>query len=255
MHRHPATIGHRPLRHRDDAAVFQFLRESRRLQLRVRRRCSDCLLRTGERAVSDRFPVVVDGFQHGARLGQLGRQAVHLHIGLVANNELVLDVEHAQAMGHVIERDVDTSIELLQLDLTRNQLNGMPLNTSTARAISPTSSASSREGILTAVSFLASCTITCVTRRSLDSTLCIVVRPIGPIRIPAINTIAARTTSTCSTFREPRRWPDAHHSYAVCEALLPVLESHRPYGCRWQRVPQPCLGRIRRQMPQPGPTL
>ena len=57
----------------------------------------------------------------------VGRQVVHLRIGLVADDEFVLDVEHAQPVRHVVHRDLDAPVELLELDLAGDKLNGIVL--------------------------------------------------------------------------------------------------------------------------------
>ena len=126
VHRDPAAVLHRPLRHRDDAAVHQLLGEGGRLAGMDRGRRRD-LLRIGDGAVADRGAIVLDRLEQGAGLGQLGRQRVHLHIGLVADDQLLLGVEHAQPVGHVVQRDVDAAVELLELDLAGDELDGVVL--------------------------------------------------------------------------------------------------------------------------------
>ena len=63
----------------------------------------------------------------------------------------------------------------------------LSLNTSTARAMAPTSSRSSRDGMTVVVSWRASRIIAWVMPASRDSTRCMVASPIGPI-----STIAAK---------------------------------------------------------------
>src|SRR5712692_8336911 len=74
----------------------------------------------------------------------------------------------------------------------------LSLNTSTARAISPTSSASARDGIGVVLSCRARRTMACVRSRSRDRTPCNVAMPIGPIRTNAAN--AQTRTATVKDF-------------------------------------------------------
>ena len=76
----------------------------------------------------------------------------------------------------------------------------LSLNTSTARAISPISSRSARQGTAAVVSCRASFAIAPVTSPSRDSTRCIEARPIGPIRMNA--TKAQTRTAMVSDFAE-----------------------------------------------------
>ena len=74
----------------------------------------------------------------------------------------------------------------------------LSLNTSTARAMAPTSSRSSRDGITVVVSLRESLIIAWVMPASRDSTRCIVASPIGPISTIATN--AHNSTHTASDF-------------------------------------------------------
>ena len=60
--------------------------------------------------------------QRRARLGQLRRQVVHAHIGGVADDQLLLAVAHAQALGHVVEGGIEPQVLHFQLQLLRQQL-------------------------------------------------------------------------------------------------------------------------------------
>ena len=57
-----------------------------------------------------------------ARLGQLRRQAVHAHVGRVADDQLLLAVEHAQPLRHVVQGRVEPQVLHFQLQFLRQQL-------------------------------------------------------------------------------------------------------------------------------------
>ena len=127
VHRDPAAVLHRALRHRDDPAVHQFLGEGRGLARRGSRSPPPSARdwqwrRCRSSRDSCRSPAAdVPGSASS------GVQRVHLHIGLVADDQLLLGVEHAQPVRHVVQRDVDAAVELLELDLACDQLDGVVL--------------------------------------------------------------------------------------------------------------------------------
>jgi hypothetical protein len=45
---------------------------------------------------------------------QLGRQAIQIGVALIADNEAFLRIEHAQTVGHVVERRGESQIRLLE---------------------------------------------------------------------------------------------------------------------------------------------
>ena len=126
VHRDPAAVLHRTLRHRDDTAIHQLLGEGGGLAGvdRGRRRH---LLRIGNGGVADARAIILDRLEQRPRLGQFGGERVHLHIGLVADDQLLLGIEHAQPVRHVVQGNVDTPIELLELDLAGDELDGIVL--------------------------------------------------------------------------------------------------------------------------------
>ncbi len=67
VHRDPAAVLHRALRHRDDPAVHQFLGEGGCLA-GVDRGCRRHLLGIGDGAVADRRAIVLDRLQQNSRL-------------------------------------------------------------------------------------------------------------------------------------------------------------------------------------------
>ena len=127
VHRHPAAVRHRTLRHGDDAPVHEFLRERRRFARGLRGGRRGELLGARERTRPARRPVAFDALQRRSGAPVLAPEAVHLEIGRVAHDQALLGVEHAQPVRHVVERDVDAAVERLQLVLARDQLDGVVL--------------------------------------------------------------------------------------------------------------------------------
>ena len=68
-----------------------------------------------EDAVGD--PVRDDRFVRCAGLQQFRRQAIQAGIAVVADDQTLVAVEHAQAMGHVFERGIEAQIGFFQRQL------------------------------------------------------------------------------------------------------------------------------------------
>ena len=116
----PTAFRQRLICHQDHASAFQMLRVRECLALRELRNVAlnpGALLLALVRSVAARLllDVMADQFgegRSGAR--QPLWQGVHLAIGLVADDKALFGVEHRQAPRHIVERDVEPAIELLE---------------------------------------------------------------------------------------------------------------------------------------------
>ncbi len=114
--RDPAAVGGRPARDLHGSPAPQRIGLDRELGHRSAAFLAIGLrIGAGVNAVGDTvLHHLVDG---GARLGQLGRQAVHVGVALVAHHQPLLGVHHAHAVRHVGEHHVDTHVLPAQLCL------------------------------------------------------------------------------------------------------------------------------------------
>ncbi len=58
--------------------------------------------------------MVEDGLQRAAALGHVGRQIVQFPVTLIADEEALTGVEHAQAFRHIVERRIDAPVPALE---------------------------------------------------------------------------------------------------------------------------------------------
>src|SRR6185437_6437227 len=65
--------------------------------------------------------VLQNGLNRRSRRGQRLRQTVHRAVAAVADDQPALSVEHAQAVRHVVEREVELHIDLFELQLALEQ--------------------------------------------------------------------------------------------------------------------------------------
>ncbi|MGY4255600.1 hypothetical protein ACVI1L_002668 [Bradyrhizobium sp. USDA 4516] len=126
MRRHPAAAGHRLPRHADQPAVGELVDPAVDLAGRERVQCREHLRRGTvaglalENAVGDAMP---DDLAMGrAGQQQLRRQPVHLGVAIVADDEALLCIEHAEALAHVVDRGIQPEPLLLQRLLRRLDL-------------------------------------------------------------------------------------------------------------------------------------
>ena len=80
-----------------------------------RRALRDRALRVLAPVIAERHAVLHDLAQPDARLHHLGREPVHLQIALVAHDQALVGVEHAQPLDHVVERGVEAGVLGAQL--------------------------------------------------------------------------------------------------------------------------------------------
>ena len=65
--------------------------------------------------------------ERGARLGDLGGKPVDLPVHAIADDETLLGIEHRKPARHVVERDLEPGVELLELPLVLEDLLGVEL--------------------------------------------------------------------------------------------------------------------------------
>ena len=112
----PAALWRRPPRHEHDAPAVQPKGLDRGLGDRAQPLLAKSLcIVTDEDAVGD--AMVDQGADGRARLGQLGRDAVHIGIALVADHQTPLGIHHAQAVRHAGQGHVEPAILLPQFFL------------------------------------------------------------------------------------------------------------------------------------------
>ena len=75
----------------------------------------------GRRVAAVGEAIVEDLAHRRARLHLLGRQAVHLGVALVADDNALLGVEHGQALRHVVHGGVELLVAALELLLALSQ--------------------------------------------------------------------------------------------------------------------------------------
>jgi hypothetical protein len=113
----PASIRHRLMLDGDDAPVAELADLGHRPAL------GDDLAQLA-RIVLGQLPglqTLVDAMlnyvgKRRARLGQLGRQAVHPSIGCIANDQPMSAIVHAKALRHVVEGRIEAQVLHLQLE-------------------------------------------------------------------------------------------------------------------------------------------
>ena len=123
VRRDPAAAGHRLMLGGNDASVAELADFGRRTVL------ADGVAHVagvvvgelpGVRAFAD--AMLQDVGKGRAGLGQVGGQAVHAGIRSIAYDQLLLGVEHAQALRHVVQSCIEPQVLRLQLLLLRQQL-------------------------------------------------------------------------------------------------------------------------------------
>ena len=126
VHGHPAAVRHRLVRNGDRSPVGKLLgvgagaggREVGHLPHRF-------LNGRALGAMGD--AMTQDVLERGSRTPELFGQVVHRGVARVADDQPAAGVEHTQAVRHVVERDVEPQIDLLQLGLAFEQFDGVVL--------------------------------------------------------------------------------------------------------------------------------
>ena len=111
-----AAVGHRFVQHGDDAAVLQALLDDAAAAQLVR------VVAFGKGAfgffggvVAEAHRVLHQFAERDARLHHVGGEAVHFEIALVDDDQLLVPVEHAEALHHVGEGGVELQVAGMQL--------------------------------------------------------------------------------------------------------------------------------------------
>ena len=116
VRRDPAAVRHRLEGDREGAAVDKLEEpRPRRAVLDRRDQVGGVLLGPALRVDAGREPMGEEIVVARAGLGQIGSEPVHLGVARVADDEPALAVEHAQAVGHVVEGGVEAQIVPRQL--------------------------------------------------------------------------------------------------------------------------------------------
>ena len=124
MGRDPAAIGHRPVADGIDVAVAQHVLDVIRLPLGDFVEPGLDILLGVLRRFSGADPRFEYRAQRRAGLDLLGTETVHLAVTLIADDQALLAIEHAQAVRHVLERGMQQEIRLLERLLGTPQLGG-----------------------------------------------------------------------------------------------------------------------------------
>ena len=118
MGRDPAAVGQRVVDHRDHPPVLKFDRVDRVLppggQLEPP---PDIRLAASLRRETMGEAIAQDVHQRRAGNHHLGRQAVEIGEALVADDQLLLRIEHAEALRHVVDRRLEAHVLARQLGL------------------------------------------------------------------------------------------------------------------------------------------
>ena len=116
VRRDPAAVRHRLEGDREGAAVDKLEEpRARRAVLDRRDQVGGVLLGAALRVDAGREPMGEEIVVARAGLGEIGSEPVHLGVARVADDEPALAVEHAQAVGHVVEGGVEAQIVPRQL--------------------------------------------------------------------------------------------------------------------------------------------
>lgn len=117
MRRDPAAAVHRLPRHADQPAVSKLVDPAADLVGRQRVECGELLGRgaVGGLALEDAIgdPVLDDLAVGGAGQQQFGRQPVNFGVAIVAYDEALRRIEHAEALAHVVDRGIEPEPMLL----------------------------------------------------------------------------------------------------------------------------------------------
>ncbi|MEC5289950.1 hypothetical protein VSX63_05090 [Aurantimonas sp. C2-4-R8] len=111
MRREPASVGHWLHHDGKNPSVPQFQEiVSALATFRQFEALFDVLLRVHIRKDAGCHSVVQHLTKRGARLRQFRRQAIHLCVGRVADDEALVAIEHTQAGRHIIERGIELKV-------------------------------------------------------------------------------------------------------------------------------------------------
>ena len=117
VNRDPAAVRHRPVMDGKHAPVAHRDLDIIRLALADLRQTVFHVVVGMQRPAASRYPRLENGTQRHAGFDQIAREPGELGVTVVANNQALVAVEHAQAMGHVPERGIEQKILCLQLGL------------------------------------------------------------------------------------------------------------------------------------------
>ncbi len=119
----PASIGHAPLLDGDDTPVTELahFRDGSVIHHGFEH-VARILFDRPSHVEAVGYSLLHDRAEGCAGLGQVFGQAIHLGIAGIADHQLLLAVEHAQGLRHVVERGVETQILHLELIFLFEQL-------------------------------------------------------------------------------------------------------------------------------------